>query len=231
LGFFFFAGATAQAQLPCRQGLVLALDVSGSIDHKEYRQQLDGVSKALLSPRVQNLVLAMPSAPISIYIYEWSSEGYQSEILPWTQIDTAATLETVAGIVANVPRRRAQYTTAIGASMLHGLSVLQTGPSCWQYTIDISGDGKNNDGPIPINIRDMRAMEGVTINALVIGRDSTDGLTVPETEISELVSYFGRNVIRGQAAFIETSLGYKSYASAMTRKLLRELSGMMMSAR
>jgi len=91
----------------CRQALALGLDVSGSVDSREYRLQLDGLATALESPRVAAHLLELPDAPVALAIYEWSGPDFQSLILPWTEITTAATLAQITALLRNHPRSAA----------------------------------------------------------------------------------------------------------------------------
>jgi hypothetical protein len=151
------------ANSDCRQGLVLALDVSGSIDQGEYRQQMIGISTALKDPVVVSLILSLPNAPISISAFGWSGASYQNLFLDWTTLDTAAAIDHVAEAIATHPRRRAPFTTAIGQSILFASALVSNAPACWRYTIDVSSDGKNNDGPQPREVRDSLALKDITV--------------------------------------------------------------------
>ena len=217
------------ANAACRQALALGIDVSGSVDAREYRQQLDGIAWALQAPEVAAVLLAQPQAPVALAVYEWSAADYQRQIVGWTLIDGPAALASVAGRVAATDRARAPYSTGIGAAVAHGGRLMDRAPACWQYTLDISGDGKNNDGPDPRSVRDGPGLGALTVNALVIGVDNSSGLYIYDAEIAEMVSYFRAKVIRGPDAFVEVALGYGEYAEAMKRKLLRELTGLVVA--
>ncbi|AAV94560.1 DUF1194 domain-containing protein [Ruegeria pomeroyi] len=214
----------------CRQALALGLDVSGSVDGREYRLQLDGLAAALLAPEVQARLLAMPGHPIRLAVYEWSEPGFQRLILPWHQIDTAADLETVAATLRTTRRAAAPPGTAIGPAMHHGAALLAQQPDCWKRTLDLSGDGKHNMGPHPRVVKAALEGSGLTVNALVIGADSTTFTDLRQTQIGELSAYYGAWVILGPDAFVEVALGYEDYQAAMERKLRRELEGLVLSA-
>lgn len=214
----------------CRQALALGLDVSGSVDGREYRLQLDGLAAALLSPAVQSRLLAMPGHPIRLAVYEWSEPGFQRLILPWRQIDTAADLEAVAASLRATRRAEAPPGTAIGPAMRHGATLLAQQPDCWKRTLDLSGDGKHNMGPHPRAVKAALEGTGLTVNALVIGADSMTSTDLRQTQIGELSAYYGAWVILGPGAFVEVALGYDDYQAAMERKLRRELEGLVLSA-
>ncbi|MCG6558247.1 DUF1194 domain-containing protein [Ruegeria sp. 1NDH52C] len=214
----------------CRQALALGLDVSGSVDAREYRLQLEGLAAALLSPAVQSRLLAMPGHPIRLAVYEWSEPGFQRLILPWRQIGTTADLEAVAATLRATRRAAAPPGTAVGPAMRHGATLLAQQPDCWKRTLDLSGDGKHNMGPHPRAVK--AALEGtdLTVNALVIGADSMTSTDLRQTQIGELSAYYGAWVILGPGAFVEVALGYDDYQAAMERKLRRELEGLVLSA-
>lgn len=213
------------AQAACRQALLLALDVSGSVNDPEYRLQRQGLAAALTSPEVAEVLLATPELPVYIAAFEWAGQFDQSTILDWTPVVDDTSLQFVAArIIAPTPRP-ASLSTALGAAMAYAAALFRDAPpTCLQLTLDISGDGKNNDWPDPRSQH--RKLEGVTINALVIGADNPSPGDQRETDIAELTSYFAAEIIRGPGAFVEAALGYEDYEAAMKRKLLRELQTM-----
>ena len=206
----------------CRLGLVLAVDVSGSVDAREYRLQLDGIAAALLDPTVAEQVLATPQAPVSITVFEWSNTLYRRVVIDWVSLDSYARIVDVASVLRRHFTRPKQGATAIGGAMLYSDQLFRRGPECWVRKIDISGDGKNNFGPEPELVRRDPAFSRVTINGLVIGSDASRGRDERQMEIMELSAYFRRRVIHGPGAFIEVAQGFGDFERAMTRKLLRE---------
>jgi hypothetical protein len=213
------------AQAACRQALLLALDVSGSVNDREYRQQRDGLAAALTSREVTEVLLSTPELPVYIAAFEWAGQFDQSTLLEWTPITDEASLQTVAATLQASTLRPMSLSTALGAAMAYAAALFRTAPpTCLQLTLDISGDGKNNDWPDPRSQHGK--LEGVTINALVIGADNPSAGDQRETEIAELTSYFAAEIIRGPGAFVEAALGYQDYEAAMKRKLLRELQTM-----
>ncbi|RBI86630.1 hypothetical protein DRV85_04150 [Rhodosalinus halophilus] len=211
----------APAEAACRLALAFALDVSESVDAREYRLQLDGLAAALEDEAVSEALLARPESPVALAAYEWSGPEAQRGLLPWTRITDAAALAAVAARLRATERALAPGPTAIGAALAHGARLMAEGPVCWRQVIDISGDGKSNTGPAPGMIR--RALGRITVNALVVGSDGGDWVDRRQMQIGELSSYFRVEVIRGPEAFVETALGYEDFRRAMTRKLLREL--------
>ncbi len=217
------------AKAECRQALALGLDVSGSVDLREYRLQLDGLVAALNHPEVTSTLLALPSAPVRLMIFEWSGPEDRRILVPWTNVTGRETLEEVSRILAQTDRQPTTPGTALGVAMLNGASFLAQQP-CWKRTRDLSGDGKSNLGPQPRDVKDGIASQDITINALVIGVDAPAAGDQRQVEIGELSSYFRAEVIVGPDAFVQTALGFEDYAHAMTRKLKRELQGAVTSA-
>ncbi len=224
-------GRSALAQdTPCRQALALGLDVSASVDAREYRLQLDGLAAALGTPGVRTALLAMPSAPVQLLVYEWSGVEDQHLLLDWTPIRSTADIRIVQETLGQVRRRDAAPGTALGPAMRSGAAHLDRRAGCWQRTLDISGDGKANAGIRPAAVKRELAAAGITVNALVIGADAASYGDLRQADIAELSSYFRVNVITGPDAFVQTALGYEDYARSMARKLERELQGVVVSS-
>lgn len=222
----------AFAAAPCRQALALGLDVSGSVDAREYRLQMDGLAQALDSASVRAALLEQPKTPVALLVYEWSGPQDQMTLVPWSMITDAEALNTVIATLANIERRPdATPGTALGVAMSLGARHLANAPDCWKKTLDISGDGKSNLGPRPRTVKTILATKDITINALVIGAEAARDGNLSQTGIGELAAYFSAEVILGADAFVETALGFEAYAEAMQIKLLRELDGMVLSQR
>lgn len=223
-----FAASCATAQ--CRQALALGLDVSGSVDEREYRLQLDGLATALSAPNVQSAILAQPHTPMMVLIFEWSGPNDQHIIQPWVKLQNEADLANLTQLLRTTNRRAASPGTALGQAMLAGVSYLDQ-TDCWSKTLDISGDGESNLGPRPRDVKPLMNASTTTINALVIGADDPIIGDTRQVEISRLSAYFQAEVILGSDAFVETSLGFSQYAAAMTRKLEREIKVLQLSSR
>jgi hypothetical protein len=217
------ATLAAPAAAACRQALLLALDVSGSVDAEEYRLQLDGLAFALEDPDVVQAFLAVPSAPVRVAVFEWSTATYQAVILDWTPVADAADLKAIAGQLRARMRRDAPESTGIAGALRFAETMFAGAPECWRQTLDLSADGQNNDWPAPERLLETGVLERATINVLAI-RGPLPGAATPELGLTELVEYFRRKIIKGPGAFVEPASGYHDYARAMQRKLLRELS-------
>ncbi len=211
------------AHAACRQALTMGLDVSGSVDDDEYQLQLNGVIAALNAQAVQDVFFLQPEAPVRLHVFEWSGPINQTIIVPWTAIQTPADLAHVTQQLRAHQRGVRAPTTAIGSAILAGYSYLKAHPDCWKRTLDLSGDGETNVGPLPETIGEDQRPFGVVVNGLVIGAGDQGGDDETFVDIKQLSSYYSANVIRGPSAFVEVALGYKDYAATMERKLLREL--------
>lgn len=216
LGFASMAQAEA-----CRLTLVLALDVSGSVNPNEYAQQVDGLATALNDPDVRSLILFSADAPVVLTVFEWSSRNHQYVIQPWVSLDGPAALDKAIFRIRSHKKVRAGLKTAMGTALLFGAELLEEQSSCWQRTIDVSGDGRNNIGVTPHDVYRTGLFDQITVNALVVsepGRERTK--LSPEA----LQTYYETEVIHGPLAFAMIADGYADYATAMQRKLMRELS-------
>lgn len=217
------------ANAQCRQALALGLDVSGSVDSREYRLQMDGLAAALTHPDVSYALLANPSAPIHLAVFEWSGSDHQHILQDWVSITDAEVLARFVALLRDTKRHPSSLSTSLGTAMLNGAALLDARPACWKRTLDISGDGINNTGPHPRAVQKTLSNRDITINALVIGADAARIMDQGQDEIGELSSYFKAYVKTGPRAFVETALGFEDYEAAMVRKLQRELVGPVLS--
>jgi Protein of unknown function (DUF1194) len=210
--------AAPAAAEECRLALSLALDVSSSVDAREYRLQTQGLAKALVAPEVQEAFLAEPARSVALQVFEWS--GWQQQVLrqDWVTIRTAEDLQAVAERLRGQGRSFAQYPTSLGMAVIFGGQQLNKRPDCERRTLDISGDGTNNDGVSPDVARRDFPLDGITINGLVVGANMVT-----------LARYYQEFVIQGPGAFVERAADYQDFERAMRRKLLRELGVIEMS--
>lgn len=214
---------TGIAHATCRQALALGLDVSGSVDTREYRLQIDGLAEALRDPDVQAAFLALPSLPVRLMVYEWSGLTYQRVIVPWTDIHDTAELWRIAGVLNGMVKDSTQDgATAISSAMIFGARQLQAQGDCLQWTLDLSGDGPANTGQHPRDIN-QSSLDGVTINGLVLLPFSRANITKNLTNVKTLEDYYRSFVLRGPGAFTEKASSFDDFGATMRRKLIREL--------
>jgi len=202
----------------CRLALVLAIDVSSSVDASEDQLQRAGLASALLDPDVE-AAFFISSDPVAVYVFEWSGRYNQQVLVDWTVVDTPSALFDVAQDIATSERLHDDFPTAMGYALGYAATALMRAPSCLTQTIDMAGDGVNNDGFGPIDAYSAFPFDGVTVNGLVVNGADFEGET-------DLIPFFRNKVIRGPGAFVEIASGFDDYAAAMRRKLLRELTAM-----
>lgn len=210
-------------QAACRQALALGLDVSASIDNGEFELQMKGLANAFLANQVQDAFLAVPEAPVRLYVFIWAGQGGIVTILPWTEIENETDLIEVAYVLNSQSRQRISSFTALGEAMKFGGRALKTQNGCRRLTLDISGDGKSNIGVAPRDLRRTSSLSGITINALAVGQEYTFLLGTKDEENDDLVGYFAKNVVQGPDAFVEVAIGFPVFEDAMKKKLLKEL--------
>ncbi len=206
---------------PCRLALALALDISTSVDATEDALQRRGLAAALIAPEVQEAFFISPQ-PVALAVYEWSGSFNQTLLLDWKVIATPADLVSAAHRIGQSERSANDSPTAMGHALAYGATLMQRAPPCLFQTIDISGDGKNNDGYGPQIAYKHFPFENTTVNGLVINGADFEG------EI-DLIPFFQNNVLHGPGAFLEIASGFEDFERAMRRKLERELKGLELS--
>lgn len=196
------------------------MDVSSSVDAAEDQLQRGGLAAALIDPDVQAAFFAS-SDPVALLIFEWSGRYNQQDLTEWTLIKTPADLLGVAETIASSKRSHNDFPTAMGHALGHAAIRLKDAPNCLFKTIDIAGDGENNDGFGPTEAYAAFPFDEVTVNGLVINAGEFEAET-------QLIPFYRDQVIRGPGSFIEIANGFDDYARAMQRKLIRELSAQIM---
>lgn len=200
-------GPAAQA---CETALVLAIDVSGSVDPEEYRLQMDGLAWALRDATVRQ---ALIDAQAKVAVLQWSGSSRQAIVAPWTAIRSDADIEALTATVEAAPRAFRHFSTAIGEALTVAAAMLgEVAGECGRQVVDVSGDGPSNEGADVALMRDALVRGGVQINGLAI-------------EIGDpgLTSYYAEHVIGGPGAFVLTARDFADYPRAIRRKLLREV--------
>ncbi|SEN46794.1 DUF1194 domain-containing protein [Palleronia pelagia] len=202
----------AAAEAQCRLALVLGLDISSSVDAEEDALQRQGLARALIAPQVVQAATALPGQPVAIAVFEWSGRWQQDLLLDWTMVESAADMERISATIAASKRSYADFPTAMGYALGYASDLLRRAPPCLFRTLDLSGDGINNDGFGPALAYQNFPYEEVTVNGLVVtGHDQA------------VVTFFEREVRHGPGAFIEVARGFEDFERAMRRKLVREL--------
>ncbi len=199
---------SAEPALCCDLALVLAVDVSGSVDPTEYRTQMDGLATALRDGVVAEALLSQRAM---VTLIQWTGSSRQRQTLPWTAMNSFAAIDGLADAVEADQRIWRNYSTAIGEALEVSRRIFDSVPQCARKVIDVSGDGPSNEGAEPREQHDHLRQDGITVNGLAI-----------ETDGSDLTAYFFENLITGEGAFVETAWGFEDYPAAILRKLQRE---------
>ncbi len=206
------AALAAPAAAQCRLALALAMDISSSVDAAEDRLQRQGLAAALRAPEIVEALLALPGQPVALAVYEWSGRYQQDMLLEWRLLEDRGDVLAAAEAIAGSRRSYADFPTALGYALGYAANLFAAAPPCLFRTLDVSGDGRNNEGFTPLLAYANFPLDEVTVNALAIG-GSEDGLA----------QYYREQLIRGPGAFVEEAAGFDDFEAAMRRKLLREL--------
>jgi len=217
---------------PARAGnvdllLVLAADVSRSIDDSEFALQRKGYAAALSDPRVLKAITGGPNRSIALTFVEWSSADEQKTVVDWTVLHDGEDAAVVAGQILAAPRSFLARTS-ISAAIDFSLQRLAASPVTGEHkVIDISGDGTNNAGRPVTEARDEAVARGVTINGLaIINTQTAPGFTMHTQPPGGLPNYYKDNVIGGPGAFLLVVENFETFADAMARKLVSEIAGL-----
>lgn len=200
------------AAAACALELILAVDVSGSIDAEEWRLQSEGMAAAFEDPAVVEAIEGLPGGMLVTYT-QWSGLAQQRQVTGWHMLADRASAAAFAEEVRTAGRRWSMFSTAIGEALRHARRVSRDAPfGCARRVIDVSGDGYSNEGLYPGPMADALAAEGYQVNGLVIQGAEPDPAPFYELE-----------VIAGKDAFVEVASDFQDYARAFRRKLLREI--------
>jgi len=224
LAFFGLVGETRGADVELE--VILASDVSRSVDDAEFDLQRKGYAAALTDPRVLAAIQGRSGAAIGVGVcfIEWSEADEQRVVVDWTEIRDAEDAGGVAAAILAAPRSfmgRTSISAAIDFAMMHFAK------SPWQAKrriIDISGDGTNNSGRPVTEARDQALAQGVTINGLAIINDKPNlGYSAHTQPPGGLPLYYRQNVIGGPNSFLLVVQDFNSFPDAMANKLAKEI--------
>ncbi|MGO1117202.1 DUF1194 domain-containing protein [Rhodovibrionaceae bacterium A322] len=209
------AGQVAEAAQPVDLELVLAVDSSSSVTSWEFELQMRGLAEAFRASDVQHAIASTGELGIAVSLVQWSGRDKQVLAVDWGQINDSATAHAFADRIDNTPRLVTGGSTAIGSAMLFSQALIERNAfQGRRKVIDISGDGRTNQGIQSKLARDRLVSSGITVNGLTILNEdpSVDG-------------YYLRYVVGGMAAFVLTAKDYKDFARAIRQKLVREIGG------
>ena len=194
--------------------LVLAFDASASVDYEEFDLMTAGTAAAFRDADVQAAIAATRGG-IRVCLIQWSSIRRQEVALPWTALRGAAEAGRFAARIAALPRIVDGGGTMIHAGLTFAAAQFPAGPeAARRRTIDISGNGRDDDDAALARARSQIVAAGITINGLSVQEGRTD-----------LLAYYWNHVIGGAGAFALKATSFAEFGRAMRHKLLREISG------
>jgi hypothetical protein len=202
--------------------LILAVDVSYSMDMDELAIQREGYAQAIVSKEFLQALKAGPNGKVAITYFEWAASSDQKIIIPWRVIDGPETADAVANEIMKTPIRRASRTSISGA-INFAMPLFEENPYRGiRRVIDISGDGPNNNGTPVIGARDAALAKGITINGLPIMVKEPSYSTM---DIDDLDFYYEDCVIGGPGSFVVSIKDRDKFKEAIRTKLLLEVAG------
>jgi len=202
--------------------LILAVDVSYSMDMDELAIQREGYAQAIVSKEFLQALKAGPNGKISITYFEWAASSDQKIIIPWRLIDGPETADAVANEIMKTPVRRASRTSISGA-IYFAMPLFNEDPyHGLRRVIDISGDGPNNNGAPVTGARDEALSKGIVINGLPIMVKEPSYSTM---DIDNLDWYYEDCVIGGPGSFVVSIKDREKFKEAIRTKLLLEVAG------
>jgi Protein of unknown function (DUF1194) len=202
--------------------LVLAVDISYSMDLDELALQREGYVEALTSAEFLNALKHGMHGRIAVSYVEWAGVIDQKLVVPWRLIDGRASAETVAAQISRAATRRAYRTSISGALNFSASLFEENGYRGIRRVIDVSGDGTNNQGPLVAITRDEVVAKGITINGLpiMLKRPNPSTLDIPNLDI-----YYEDCVIGGPGAFVVPIRERDKFRDAIRTKLVLEIAG------
>jgi hypothetical protein len=208
--------------VPVDVELVLAVDVSYSMDPEEQALQREGYIQALTSAEFLRALHEGTNGKIAIAYFEWAGANDQKIVMPWRLIDGPEAADAVAAEIARAPYRRASRTSISGALTFAKPLFDNSGYRGLRRVIDVSGDGANNSGPSVAQIRDEIVAAGITINGLPIMLKRATPATL---DIEQLDIYYEDCVIGGPGAFVIPIQDRSKFIEATRTKLVLEIAG------
>jgi hypothetical protein len=202
--------------------LVLAVDVSYSMDPDEQALQREGYVTALTSREFLDALRRGMHGRIAVTYFEWAGASDQKIVMPWRMIDGAASAQAVADEISRAPYRRAYRTSISGALGFATSLFAESGFHGVRRVVDVSGDGANNQGPPLVPVREEVVAKGITINGLPIMLKRP---SVGSMDIGNLDVYYEDCVIGGPGAFVIPIREREKFKEATRAKLLLEVAG------
>lgn len=206
--------------------IVLAADVSRSIDEGEFDLQRKGYAAAMADPRVLRAIAGGAHHAVAITFVEWAGPDEQKAVADWTVVRDEEGAAVLAAAMLKAPRSFVGRT-AIGSAIDFSMQRLAAAPDrADRRVIDVSGDGTSNSGRPVTDARDAAVAAGVTVNGLaIVNNNINPGYTFHTHPPGGLPDYYQRNVIGGPGAFMMQVENFQTFSEAITRKLVAEIAG------
>jgi hypothetical protein len=226
LAVFLLSAGMARAE-SVDVALVLAADVSRSIDNGEFELQRKGYAAAITSPKVLTAIQAGSHRAIALCFVEWSGPDEQAVVAQWTVIRDGESAGEFANTLLNAPRTFSGRTSISAGVDFAVAQLAASGVEADRRIIDVSGDGTNNAGRPIGDARDAAVALGITVNGLAIINDRPAGYFFAHTQPPEgLPAYYQNNVVGGVGSFLLEVKDFTTFGDAMTNKLLTEISAL-----
>ncbi len=202
-------GLSADRATACDLALILAVDVSGSVDNQEYQIQMQGLAEALRDGAISEALVVREAA---VQVVQWTGTGRHRVSVPWTRIKDFDDTDRLADEIENDQRIWRNFSTALGEAVRFAQRSFAEVPDCLRRVIDVSGDGRSNEGVQPPTLHRSLIEDGIVVNGLAI-----------EAYDKGLLSYFQDHLIVGPGAFAMRAADFEEYPEAIRNKLLREI--------
>ena len=213
--------AVAQDKKEVDLALVLAIDISGSIDPDEAKLQREGYVQAFRDPVIVKAILGGSHGRVAIAYFEWSDAWVQRLLIDWMLLDSESAIASFATRLANAPISIARRTSISGA-IRYAIPLFGRSPfDAERKVLDISGDGSNNDGGLVTDIRYEALKERIVINGLPIMNDRPNPFGFPSE--TDLDRYYLHCVTGGPRSFVEVAHNFEDFPRAVRKKLLQEV--------
>ncbi|MBV2360915.1 DUF1194 domain-containing protein [Thalassococcus sp. CAU 1522] len=198
--------------MACQTALLLAMDVSNSVDPAEYRLQVDGLAAALRDGEIAEILVR---DRVAVAVMQWSGVDRQQLTIPWIRMAAPSQPAALANRVETMERAYVLSDTAPAEALLAAIAQFETVQDCARKVIDVSGDGTPNAGSDVGRARTRAQLAGITVNGLAI------------EHIGIAITNFYRRQLITRDGFVETAQGHRDYARAIRVKMLREISRIM----
>lgn len=214
--------APAAAQEAVDLQLVLAVDISWSMDSEEQELQREGYVAAFRDTTIQSAIISGALRRIAVTYVEWAGQGVHRVVIPWRIIASSADADRFANELAATPISRARMTSISSALKFSADQLASSGLTSMRRVIDVSGDGPNNSGAAVTHVRDELVADGVVINGLpILLRPTASSIF----DVADLQSYYEACVIGGPGAFAIPIRERSEFTTATRQKLLLEIAG------